>query len=556
MTEELDALRQRLQAYEVINQEYATLQNLVDAAAQGQIIDQVLETCVFYADPTTQRIISANEGILTLLGYTLEELLQFTVSDLEIRNALSTIEERTFVESSIEQKIYSASYRPCVGQPIPARVYSRLLQKDEGEVLHFRLEDQSLYKRLWRELRRREDDGFLFQVRLKHLNEITIQLSQINDQEELCRQTIKLGVEKLGFDRLGLWFLNHERDLMVGTYGIDEHGQLRNEHNMSWSYKGTYIAEFMLGKTEASYAYDEAPLYNEKSEVIQFGWHISAPVRHSHQVMGVLTSDNYLNKQPMKSYEPELLRLYGITIGHLTQLLRGREQAFAMRLEQERSYLLRQFVTSVGHDFRTPLAVINTKSYLIPRLQKPEQLQLLSVEISEQVKYLSTMLNSMLELIALESNLILTLETIDLTELLMQVVACYRAESQAKQIECVLYPDNNAKTKVDAQYLHRALSAILQNAIQYTPLGGHIEIRFEHYPNEIGIRIQDNGIGIEQDAHDKIFKLLYRRDEARTERRNGMGLAIAKTIVEAHRGRISVESTLGQGSTFEVVLPR
>lgn len=540
---------------ETVPDEHIAIRNLITAASQGQLVQPADENCLFYADPITQHILSASDSTLVLLGYTLAEMQQFTVADLETPIDTDTVEDSVFTESSIEQRIYSAVYRRHSGASLAVRVYRRLLPRDDTHILQFRLEDQSLTKRLWRELYRREGDGFEFQQRLKHLNEITIQLNPIDKESELYRQTIHLGMAKLGFDRLSLWLLDRENTLMVGTVGVDEHGQLRDEHQRHWSYQGTYVETFLAGKTEALFDYEEAPLYNSQSQVIDKGWHIAAPVLYDEQVMGVLTSDNYLRHQPMKHYEPELLRLFGSTVGHLLQLVRGRQQTFTMRMEQERSRVLRQFVADVGHDFRTPLAVINTKSYLITRVESPEQRQTLANQISEQVSYLATMLNSMLEFIALDTNLALTLETVDLPNLLRAVIAQHRLESAARAIEVGFDPANAAQVEADKPRLQRALSTILQNAIQYTGVGGRVEVSFVPYASGVGIVIEDNGIGMTAEALDSIFKLLHRGDEARTERRAGLGLSIARTIVEAHGGLIRVQSTPNVGSRFEIVLP-
>jgi PAS domain S-box-containing protein len=534
--------------------EFVQLEQLVQAASRGQISEQT-ETCILFADVTNQHILSANHGTLQLLGYTEEQLLSHTIPQLEVRETVSDEEERLFHHFKLGEKVYDATYLRSDGVRLPVRVYRHVIQSDGTKRLYYRLDEQSLYKRLWQELRRRENDGFLFQQRLKSLNEITIQLSQLDSLDRLCRQAVELGQQQLGFDRLGLWFFDHERERMIGTYGVDEEGNLRDEHDVSWSYKGTYITEFLAGKTDASFAYDEAPIYNHQSEVIHFGWHISAPMLYNDHLIGVITSDNYLHKQAMKSYEPELLRLFGITIGYLTQLVKGRDQAFTMRLEQERASMMRQFIANVGHDFRTPLSIINTKSYLMPRVEQPSQRQSLSSDIQEQVTYLSKMLDSMLEFIALEHDLSLDICLIDLRDLIIKIVANHRHQCEAKQLQCAIHFENVSTIQADALYLRRALTTLFQNAIQYTPIGGRIDVSFKAYSQELGICIQDNGIGIDAAYHEHIFKPLFRVDEARTERSGGLGLSIAKAIVEAHGGRILVTSALGKGSTFEVVLP-
>jgi len=549
MSYEIDAMHQQLQEFELMAAEYVRLERLIDYAAQGQDMARYGGQSILSVDPLTLRVIDTTPAALELLGYSKDELLRISIPKLQVASAPA----RTYVETSIEEQVYEAVYRHRLGHQLRVKVYKRLLSHN---VLQYRLEDESLQRRLWYELQRREDDGFKFQQKLRILNEITIELSRIEPFDALCLHAVEAGVERLGFDRIGMWFLDAERSEMVGSYGIDEQGTLRAEHEQRWSYDGTYIMDFIGGKTEAALAHDDAPIYNEKSEIIESGWHISAPMLHADRCIGILTSDNYLRKQPMKNYEPELLRLYGITVGHLIELARARAQTFAIRLEQERTHMLRQFIANVGHDFKTPLSVINTNNYLIQRAQGAEQKQSLAAGIHQQVTYISHMLDRMLEFIALESDLTLERVATDLKQLLTEVIAASQSASAGKNIHYELAFEGELSIPADPHYLQRALREILDNAIQYTLAGGWVRVSSAQHADEIEIRVQDSGIGIGKNALDKVFTPLYRIDEARTERRNGLGLAIARTIVQAHHGRIEVDSVPGEGSTFEIILPR
>lgn len=556
MTDDIDSLRQRIQALEKTAADYARLESLIEAAAQGQSLARFAEASVLYVDPASQRLVDASDAALELLGYSRAALLSLSIFDIETPTEDTTTAARTVGEIFIQEQVYASFYTHRLGYTLPMHVYRRLLYRGGGEVMAFHLEEKSLYKQVLHELQRREGDGFTFGQKLKALGEIIIELSRLDSVDALCYHAVRLGIERLGFDRIGMWFLDAENRFMIGSYGVDEQGAIRPEHDKRWRYGGTYIMDFIAGKTEASFAYDGAPIFNEKSELIHYGWHISAPMLHGDQFIGVLTSDNFLRGEPMKPYEPELLHQYGIALGYLTQLARARDQAFAIRLEQERARMLRQFISSVGHDFRTPLSVINTKIYLIQRVPTPEQRKLLADGIQEQVTYIGSILDSILKFIELENEVTLTLTPIDLHALLVEVIASHRDLYDEKRIVCAITPPDALPIAADREYLRRALSEILLNALQYTPDGGRVQVSLVRYSGEIGIRIQDSGVGIAQDALDKVFTPLYRVDEARTERRIGLGLAIARSIVEAHHGRITVESVLGDGSTFEVILPQ
>lgn len=554
MAEELTISRERLDALETVAREHERLKRLLEIAAQGHDIARYGGQGVLYVHPTTRQIIEVNPALIEMLGYTHEQLVGMPFDSLAIMNDVAT-QTRTYIETSIEERVYPGVFRHRLGHLVPAQVHTRLLYRGEAKVLYYRIEDQSLYHRLWHELHRREDDGFKFQQKLKMLNEITIELSRIDSFDALCLHIIQFGIERLGFDRLGIWFYDADKRLMLGSYGVDEQGKIRAEHDQRWSAAQTYIEEFIEGKTEASFAYDEAPIYNEKSEVIQLGWHISAPVLHAGRFIGVLTTDNLLRKQSMKSYEPELLRLYGITIGHLTELARSREQAFAVRLEQERTHMLWQFITNVGHDFRTPLSVINTKTFLVQRVDNPDDRRLHLNGIQEQVAYISRTLDDMLDFIALESEPTLNCAPTSLGVVLREIVEAQQALSEKRGVTCQLDLTHAVTIPIDVAHINRAVGEIVENALIYTPEGGSVYISVVPYPNEIGIRVRDTGIGIDPALHERIFEPLYRVNQARTERRSGLGLAIARAAVDAHCGRITLDSAPGEGSTFEVILP-
>lgn len=169
---------------------------------------------------------------------------------------------------------------------------------------------------------------------------------------------------------------------------------------------------------------------------------------------------------------------------------------------------------------------------------------------------ISRMIDDMLQLVRLGSALDLNLQPVDLKGFIQQVVHEYESLAQTKQLSWQFDLEPSCAIPLDAHHMKRALSEIVHNAIQYTEPSGRINIDLCQYEHEIGIRVHDTGVGIDPAHMGKIFNRLYRVDEARTQRGTGLGLSIAKLIIEAHHGRIMVESVVGQGSKFEIILPR
>jgi len=556
MSEEITHLKERIQELENIAREYARLQELIDYAVQGQDLTRYMPLSVLYVDPTSKRIVDVNDTTLELLGYSRNDFLSMTIDDLETPIADAANVHLVSPEDPTEASVYSAIYKHCAGYSLTVTVHKSLLSRENRPLLYYRLSDQSPHRRLWYELQRREDGGFNFQQKLTALNEVTVELSKIESFDMLCFHVIKLGMERLDFDRLGLWLVDTDYQMMRGTYGVDEQGNIRSEHGESWTYVGRHIFEFINGKTDKPLIFDDAPLYNEKSEIIHYGWHVTVPVLNGRRCIGTLSADNYRRSQAIRSYEPELLRLYGITVGHLMELSRSREQATALRIANQLTNMLSEFITNIGHDFRTPLSIINNKAYLLQRSQEVEQRRSLTDGIQHQVRHISDTVDRALEFVALQRSPTLERIPVNIASLLNSLIQRHKAAADKKQIQVQITVNQDLTIQADMHYLSRALTEILENALQFTGEGGQIHLDCVEYPEEIGIRVRDNGIGMDKDTLNRAFDPLYRGDQARTDRHSGLGLPIAEAIAELHGGRITLESIVGKGSTFEVIFAR
>lgn len=556
MIDQPEQIETRLKQLELIEFEYERLKQLMDRIEAGHNLQPYTEDIVLYVDQQTLQIMDANPHALEFLGYSLENLRSRRIDELEILSDPASAHWLSYRETSIDTQVYLCSYRHNTGFQLPVRVYRRLLTKEGRPTLHYALEDLSLGMRIVGELNRREDADYQFREKLKILNTINIELSGAQSLDELCRLSIELGIGQLGFDRLSLWFLDSASSMMIGSFGVDEQGSVRDERGQSWSFVDTYVMDILSGTRDIALTKDEAPIYNDKTEIVGYGWHIAVPLLSSGQVVGVMMADNFLNRQPMKNYQVELLRLYGATVGNLAALRLAKQREFDLHLEQERVRMLESFITDVGHEFKTPLSIINTKSYLIQKVGDETGRGALVKTVQEQVMVINSMIDDMLYLVRLGSGLELNLKPVDLKEFMQQVVQESASLATARQLLWDVERETSCVVAIDTVHLKRALREIIHNAIQYTEPDGQITILLSQYEHEVGICVQDTGIGIASAHLDKIFNRLYRVDQARSQRGTGLGLSIAKLLVEAHQGKITVESVLGRGSTFEIRLPR
>jgi signal transduction histidine kinase len=148
---------------------------------------------------------------------------------------------------------------------------------------------------------------------------------------------------------------------------------------------------------------------------------------------------------------------------------------------------------------------------------------------------------------------------VNLTALLSRVVDAFQTAARAKGVALEAAAGSAAAVvSGDAQRLEQVLGNLVSNAIRHTPQGGSVAVRLLAGDEAPGFVVEDTGSGIPPDDLDRVFDRFYRADGARprAEGSTGLGLSIAREIVEAHGGRITVESEVGRGTAFTVTLPR
>jgi two-component system phosphate regulon sensor histidine kinase PhoR len=231
-----------------------------------------------------------------------------------------------------------------------------------------------------------------------------------------------------------------------------------------------------------------------------------------------------------------------------------------LRLEKVR----KDFVANVSHELRTPLTSIRgfAETLLEGALEDKKNNRRFVEIIRNHAVQLSNLTSDLLTLAAMESSdsMPLKLERLELKPILEEAVETLRSLARGKQQELAFEIDEGLPSlRGDREKLRQIFLNLLDNAIKFTGEGGQISVQAT-VPAEsamLEIHVKDNGIGIPSTDLPRIFERFYRVDKARSREQGGtgLGLAIVKHIVEAHKGRVAVSSTLGQGSDFSVILP-
>jgi len=219
----------------------------------------------------------------------------------------------------------------------------------------------------------------------------------------------------------------------------------------------------------------------------------------------------------------------------------------------------RRFVADASHELRTPLAVIQAESSLV--LEKPRDLDEYqrSLElVAQEVDYMSEIVGKLLLLARSDAGCEpVNFRQVDVAALLTGLTQDIEALAQEKRLRLSFGPMTAVEVRGDRVKLRQLFLNILDNALRYTPEGGTVSGSVVRQADQAVVTIGDTGIGIPEEHLPFIFDRFYRVDRVRTdgEGGTGLGLAIATSIAKMHGGTIEVESRIGGGSTFRVLLP-
>jgi signal transduction histidine kinase len=243
----------------------------------------------------------------------------------------------------------------------------------------------------------------------------------------------------------------------------------------------------------------------------------------------------------MRGEFAEMVHLFNRMLGRIERLVTG----------------MRDTLDNVAHDLRTPMTRLRGRAELA--LHHADDADALRDALADTIEASDTVLetlNAIMDVAEAETGAMqLHRETVSVDDLARDVAEIYELVAESKGIAFTVEVPSDLRVHVDRSRMRQVLANLVDNAVKYTPDGGHVALSAARDASTVRITVTDNGIGIDPEAQPRIWDRLYRADDSRSEQGLGLGLSLVKAIVEAHGGSVQVDSTAGEGSTFTVRLP-
>jgi two-component system, OmpR family, phosphate regulon sensor histidine kinase PhoR len=253
--------------------------------------------------------------------------------------------------------------------------------------------------------------------------------------------------------------------------------------------------------------------------------------------------------------------VYGIPIIGINNVWKGVLLVFHDITEIKKLEVMRKdFVANVSHELKTPVTSIKgfSETLLDGAMNNQDTLEAFLSIINKESERMQSLIQDLLDFSKIEQQEFkLNIQDFDLYELINEVITMLNKKAKSKDIRLELeFQREESYIQGDHDRLKQVFINLISNAILYTPPKGFVKVSLFNHEKSVKIHVKDSGVGIKQEEIPRIFERFYRVDRARSRDSGGtgLGLAIVKHLVEAHRGNISVRSTLGEGSEFIIEL--
>ncbi|GAB4515457.1 MAG: hypothetical protein OHK0046_19020 [Anaerolineae bacterium] len=237
----------------------------------------------------------------------------------------------------------------------------------------------------------------------------------------------------------------------------------------------------------------------------------------------------------------------------ITERKQAQERDMQIKLEKERMRVLSTFIQNASHEFRTPLAIINSSAYLMAKAESFEKRQQKAEQIEQQILRTTRLVDMLMKMVVLE-DMMPTTTWITISSLLQFALTEVETIHPELQVHVEVEPGLPRITGY-AEHLYEAVQQLIDNACRYSGPQGSLWLRAYRQESAVVLEVEDNGVGIAPEDQPFIFETFWRRHKDYSTPGFGLGLPIVKRVVELHGGNITVISEEGRGSLFRITLP-
>ncbi len=394
-----------------------------------------------------------------------------------------------------------------------------------------------------------------FEEKLRILHEVGNELSLTTSVNDLCRRAVELGRSRLGFDRLSTWFIDTDPRYIVGSFGVDEKGRLRQETGERVVIDSDPVVREIGAERSHSVLRSGVPLRDHSGKVVGRGSHIVAAIWNGREVIGYVSTDNLLKKASFTEHDRELVELFASTFGHLYSLKKTEEalQTAYNALKEVQEQLIQaakmevvgELASGVAHEVKNPLAVImQGVDYLSKKVgTKEEKSHAALLHMRIAVKKADAIIKGLLDFSSVTK---LDFAQHDLNGVIEEALALVTYELNKCHVEVVRdFEKDIPPVRMDKNRLEQVFINIFLNAANHMTKGGRLKVKTyskaaDKKKRAAFVEVEDTGPGISPNIINKVFDPFFttRRGVGGT----GLGLTIARNIVEMHKGKITIEN--------------
>lgn len=378
-------------------------------------------------------------------------------------------------------------------------------------------------------------------IKLKDSSEKVIWDARLHDNE-LCEQMLA-HIEQNMSSRYPNWKGMYVEDIYPITYKLSKVGEIIIGYYGPYYFNDSDLA-FINTLNKALIGVGVFSLFLSLLLSSVMSKRLSTPISRVITTAQMISKGYFEDRITEQSSTKEIAQLTE-TINNLAETLENQE-------------LLRKRLTAdVAHELRTPLATLQSHmEAMIDGIWEPSTERLKSCH--EEIMRINRMVGDLEKLARYESeNLILTKTSFDISELIRHIIRNFENEFLNKDIDIEFIGEEEI-VEADRDKISQVIINLISNAVKYTPQGGKVEVLVKGSHDVTEITVKDTGKGIPPEDLSRIFERFYRADKSRNRMTGGagIGLTIAKAIIEAHKGKIQVKSEVNEGTEFIVSLPK